>query len=310
MIIGDQPSIGFKGMAPEAQLVSLRVLNATGVGTVSAALAGFDWVLKNRKTYNIRVANLSFGAPQRASYHDDHLAAGVEALWFAGVLVVAAAGNDGAGRVLTPGADPFVLTVGSLDDQGTEGYTDDVISEFTARGATLDGFAKPDVLAPGRRVHSLRAEGSTLDTTYPERLITVTTSSGTTVLYRMSGTSVATAIASGAAALYYQKHPDATPTEAKTALATTGGDVGGWDRIAARSALHSSGERVNQGLYPSRKLLQLVNGSPTATNLTWENLTWENISWENVTWENLTWESITWESITWESLTWEVEINP
>jgi subtilisin family serine protease len=126
----------------------------------------------------------------------------------------------------------------------------------------------------------------------------------------MSGTSVATAIASGAAALYYEKHPSATPTETKTALATTGGDVGGWYRIAARAALHSSGERVNAGLYPSRKLLQLVNGSASATNLTWENLSWENITWDNITWENLTWENISWENVTWENLTWELAVNP
>jgi serine protease AprX len=310
MIIGDDPSAGFKGMAPAAQLMSVRVLNANGVGTVSTALAGFDWVLKNRTTYNIRIVNLSFGAPQRVSYHDDHLAAGVEALWFAGVFVVAAAGNDGAGRVLTPGADPFVMTVGSLDDMGTEGYTDDVPSDFMALGATLDGFAKPDVLAPGRRVLSVRAEGSTLDLTYPDRRIAVSMGSGTAVFYRMSGTSVATAIASGAAALHFAKNPTSTPTQAKMSLATTGGDVAGWNRIAARAGLRQGGAPVNQGLYPSRKLLQLVNGSPTATNLTWENLTWENISWENVTWENLTWESITWESLTWENLTWELEINP
>jgi subtilisin family serine protease len=127
----------------------------------------------------------------------------------------------------------------------------------------------------------------------------------------MSGTSVATAIAAGAAALYYEKHPNATPTETKTALATTGGDVGGWDRIAARSALHSSGERVNQGLYPSRKLLQLLGtGSTSASNISWENISWENISWESVTWENITWENISWESVTWENISWELAVNP
>jgi serine protease AprX len=310
MIIGDQPTVGFKGMAPAAQLVSVRVLNANGVGTVSAALAGFDWVLKNRKAYNIRVVNLSFGAPQRLSYHEDHLAAGVEAMWFSGVFVVAASGNDSLGRVLTPGADPFVMTVGSLDDMGSEGYTDDVPSEFMSRGPTLDGLVKPDVLAPGRRVLSVRAEGSTLDTTYPDRRTTLSTASGSAVFYRMSGTSVATAIASGAAALHFAKNPTSTPTQAKMSLATTGGDVAGWNRIAARAGLRQGGAPVNQGLFPSRKLLQLVNGSPTATNLTWENVTWENISWENVTWENLTWESITWENVTWENLSWELAVNP
>ena len=111
----------FSGVAPDAKIVSLRVLDANGKGHLHAVLGAFDWLLRNRVTYNIGVLNLSLGAPQKASYNRELMAGVVESAWLAGVTVVAAAGNDGprAGSIAIPGADPFVVTVGSLADQGT-----------------------------------------------------------------------------------------------------------------------------------------------------------------------------------------------
>ena len=151
----------FRGVAPDARLVDIRVLDAGGAGTLREVVAGFDWLLKHRAALGIRVLNLSFGTTQTSSYHGDLLAALAESAWFAGITVVAAAGNDGAdaGTVSTPGADPFIITAGSFDDQGTRADQDDRESAFSSRGPTLDGFTKPDVLAPGRRVVSLRAAG-------------------------------------------------------------------------------------------------------------------------------------------------------
>src|ERR1700704_1326330 len=159
----------FRGVAPDARLVDIRVLDANGVGKLKGVVAGFSWLLKNRQTLGIDVLNLSIGTAQYRSYHADLLAALAEAAWFSGVTVVAAAGNDGPlpGGVATPGADPFVITVGSFDDQGTVAPEDDRESLFSSRGPTVDGFAKPDVLAPGRRVQSLRADGSALDQAKP-----------------------------------------------------------------------------------------------------------------------------------------------
>src|SRR3989442_13429583 len=155
----------FKGVAPDAKLISLRVLDQNGKGTMHSVLAAFDWLLQNRAQMHIKVLNLSFGAPQRSSYHRELLAGVVESAWFAGITVVAAAGNDGpaAGTVSMPGADPFVVTVGSFADQGTLASNDDRESVFSSRGPTRDGFAKPDVLAPGEHVVSLRVPGTALD---------------------------------------------------------------------------------------------------------------------------------------------------
>ena len=137
----------------------------TATARCTSVVAGFDWLLKNRNALHIRVLNLSLGTTQRSSYHEDLLAALAESAWFAGIAVVAAAGNDGPvpGTIATPGADPFIITAGSYDDQGTPSTQDDRESAFSSRGPTVDGFAKPDVLAPGRRVVSLRANGTQLE---------------------------------------------------------------------------------------------------------------------------------------------------
>jgi len=139
----------FSGVAPDAKLISLRVLDAQGRGTMHSVLAAFGWVLHNRAAYHVKVLNLSFGAPQTTTYHRTLLAGVVESAWFAGVTVVTAAGNDGPkpGTVAMPGADPFVVTAGSFDDQGTTNPNDDRESAFSSRGPTLDGRPKPDIAA-------------------------------------------------------------------------------------------------------------------------------------------------------------------
>src|SRR3989441_2879723 len=185
----------FKGVAPDAKLISLRVLDQKGKGSMHGVLAAFDWLLHNRTTMHIKVLNLSFGAPQRSSYHRELLAGVVESAWFAGITVVAAAGNDGpaAGTVSMPGADPFVVTVGSFADQGTLATNDDRESVFSSRGPTRDGFAKPDVLAPGEHIVSLRVPGTALDREEGRSL-------PVGPYARLTGTSASTAMVAGAAA--------------------------------------------------------------------------------------------------------------
>src|SRR3989441_2886510 len=183
------------GVAPGATLVSLRVLDQRGNGTMHAVLAAFDWLLQNRTSMHIKVLNLSFGAPQRSSYHRELLAGVVESAWFAGITVVAAAGNYGptAGTITMPGADPFVVTVGSFADQGTLASNDDRESVFSSRGPTRDGFAKPDVLAPGEHIVSLRVPGTALDREEGRSL-------PVGPYARLTGTSASTAMVAGAAA--------------------------------------------------------------------------------------------------------------
>ena len=317
----------FRGVAPDARLVDLRVLDKNGNGRLRDVVAAFDWLLKHRKQLDIGVLNLSIGTTQTSSYHADLLAALAEAAWFSGVAVVAAAGNDGpvGGRLSTPGADPFVITVGSFDDQGTVAEQDDHESLFSSRGLTLDRFAKPDVLAPGRRVVSLRADPTPrIDTSNKDsgdrgarnenqdnsrgRNAAATVSFDSTLYMRMSGTSVSSAMAAGVAALVLSHHRDYSPTKVKGALVGSGRGVSGSPRQAvdAMKALSASTRGVNKGLLPSRLLMQTLVKSGVASNgTTWEGVTWDGVTWEGVTWESVTWEGVSWESVTWESVSWE-----
>ena len=280
------------GVDPNATLVSLRVLGESGSGSARDALAAFDWLLRHRTDYRIAVVNLSWGATQTTSYNRDVLEAAVESLWFAGMTVVAAAGNRGPlpGTVDTPAADPFVIAVGSAKSS-------DEMSEWSSRGPTLDGFIKPDVLARGEQIVSLRVPGSFLDRGTTDRDPALGAAYTT-----MSGTSVATAVISGVAALLLQRTVAFTPTVVKTAVVSTGQLFSGSSapelvpsRAVAFSA-NATGSLANAGLHPSTLLLQVAAPTLSGSNLTWENITWENITWETITWETVTWETITWEA--------------
>src|SRR6185436_8607390 len=120
-----------------------------------------EWAIANRAAYNIRVINLSLGAPAPVSYHVDPLSAAVEIAWRRGLVVVAASGNNGPDRdtVASPGIDPYVITVGATDSHGTRNPNDDTLSWFSAWGDTGSN-PKPDLVAPGRRLGSVRVPGS------------------------------------------------------------------------------------------------------------------------------------------------------
>jgi serine protease AprX len=306
----------FRGVAPDARLVDLRVLDKNGNGRLHDVVAAFDWLLKHRKQLGIGVLNLSIGTRQTSSYHADLLAALAEAAWFSGIAVVAAAGNGGpvGGRISTPGADPFVITVGSFDDQGTVAPQDDHESLFSSRGLTLDRFAKPDVLAPGRRVVSLRATDTSPSNVTEtkdkdaERRETASASFNPTFYVRLSGTSVSSAMVAGVAALVLSHHRDYSPTRVKSAVIGSGRSLAGTPREAvdAMKALTASARGVNKDLLPSRLLMQtLVNSGVAGSGTTWEGVTWDGVTWEGVTWESVTWEGVSWESVTWESVSWE-----
>jgi subtilisin family serine protease len=294
-----------KGVAPDASLVSLRVLDANGNGTVANVVGAFDWLLKNSQRYQVDVVNLSWGAPQATSYHKDILSALVESLWFEGMTVVAAAGNGGptAGTVTAPGADPFVVTVGSFADQGTTAFSDDRESTFSSRGPTLDGFTKPDTLAPGEHVQSLRVAGvSYLDKNG------VPAGEPTDVYVRMTGTSAAAAFVSGVAALVASDHKRFSPTQIKGAIVASGRPITGSstkavDALLALSAMTS----VNVGLKPSALLIQILLAARAlrVKGVTWEGVTWDGITWDGITWEAINWHSVSWESVSWETITWE-----
>ena len=287
----------FRGVAPDARLVDIRVLDESGEGTLRSVVAGFDWLLENRVALGIRVLNLSFGTTQRSSYHSDLLAALAESAWFAGITVVAAAGNDGddLGTMSTPGADPFIITAGSFDDQGTRTEQDDRQSAFSSRGPTKDGFTKPDVLAPGRRVVSLRAAGSQASPLQSEHGPGKADKPSNNLYTRMSGTSVSSAMVSGVAALVLSFHASYTPTKTKGAILAFGRSITGTPTKAVMApwSVYAPPRAVNSQLLPSRLLMTALENS----GLVGSGTTWEGVSWESVTWESVSWEGVAWEQV-------------
>ena len=337
----------FTGVAPQANIVSVRVIDATGHAKLSTIFSGMQWVLAHKATYNIRVVNLSFSATVRSTYAEDLLAAAAEMLNFAGLVTVVAAGNAGAGAstITTPGSDPFVITVGADDDAGTAALTDDRVPAWSSRGPTAyDGIAKPDVIAPGRRMVSLRAPGSTLDNMLPIRRVTAPGASVASY-FMLSGTSMAASIVAGIAALYVERNPGARPRFVKQQLMATAHALPGVpateqgagvvDALAALTTERP--ERTAYTRYPASyafadQMRAKLKGQPIvwrdprfhrgvdSHGITWDGITWENITWDGITWENITWEAfawdavtwsditltgVTWQGITWEGITWE-----
>ncbi|MFY9646192.1 MAG: S8 family peptidase [Terriglobales bacterium] len=217
----------YAGMATNVNLINLRVLDQNGSGTDSAVIAAIQQAIALKSTYNIRVISMSLGRPVYESYTLDPVDQAVEAAWKAGIVVVCAAGNngryaatDGFATILAPGNDPAVITVGATMTEGTTTRVDDQIASYSSKGpSVVDHIVKPDLVAPGNRMVSLRVAGSTLDTTYPG--YQVGPSSGTAMYYELSGTSMATPIVSGAVALLLQKTPTLTPDQVKARLMKT-----------------------------------------------------------------------------------------
>ncbi len=220
-------SATYAGVAPGVNLINLRVLDQNGSGTDSQVIAAIQEAIALQSKYNIRVINMSLGRPMFESYTLDPVDQAVEAAWKAGIVVVTAAGNegryaptDGFGTIVVPGNDPSVITVGATMTELTSTRVDDQIASYSSKGPTaIDHIAKPDLVAPGNRQVSLRVAGSTLDTTYPQYEISPT--SGTSLYYELSGTSMATPVVSGAVALMLQQNSALTPDQVKARLMKT-----------------------------------------------------------------------------------------
>jgi serine protease AprX len=225
-----------QGLASNANLISLRVLDTNGMSDDATVIAAIDRAVQLKNTYNIRVMNLSLGRPVAESYLDDPLCAAVQRAWDAGIVVVVAAGNNGRdntadtngyGTITSPGNSPYVITVGAMNTQGTLDRADDIVTSYTSKGPTMvDHIAKPDLVAPGNKIISLRDSGSFLDTEYrdnrvPMWVYATTTANGTPDYYVLSGTSMAAALVSGAAAILIQQDPTLSPDQVKARLMRT-----------------------------------------------------------------------------------------
>jgi serine protease AprX len=206
------------GIAPDAQILNVKVATSDGAVDVTQVIAAIDWVVQHRNEagMNVRVINLSYGTHSAQPYQVDPLAKAVENAWKAGIVVVAAAGNDGAGAPLTePAADPYVIAVGALDNKGTDDLKDDAVAPFSSTGTDV---RRPDLIAPGKSIVSLRVPGSEADVDHPEGLVP---GDAKDRLFRGSGTSQAAAVVSGATALLLQARPSLTPDQVKGILTAT-----------------------------------------------------------------------------------------
>ena len=205
------------GMAPDVDLVGVRVLNEEGYGTYETVIQGIQWVLDHHQQYSIRVMNLSLVATVHSPYWADPLNRAVMRAWAAGLVVVAAAGNGGPDPMTigVPGNVPYVITVGAFTDNYTVyDWSDDYITPFSAAGPTLDGFVKPDLVAPGAHMVSTMNHGTYLGRLYPDNRIPPQ-------YYSLAGTSQSAAVVSGAAALVLSHEPNLTNNQVKYRLMNT-----------------------------------------------------------------------------------------
>jgi serine protease AprX len=306
---------GHAGVAPKANVLSLRVMNDDGVATVGDVIEACDWIMANKAQYNIRVANFSLHAANRASVLFDPLDQAVEKLWLNGVVVVAAAGNYGtangpSGVQFAPGNDPFVITVGAADIGTRVGGGDDVNAPWSAWGYTPDGFMKPDLAAPGRYMIGPVSPNARL---YSERPTDVVEPG----YMQLSGTSFSAPVVSGAAAMLLAMHPGWTPDAVKAVLMMTAtpeplapqGALGVGDVNVPRALWTNPASIPNPNAGLDRFLTTAADGTRAFDGGAWQaaaeaDPTWNSVAWSSVAWSSAAWSSVAWSSVAWSSVAW------
>jgi serine protease AprX len=260
----------YVGIAPNANLINLRVLNADGVGNTAWVLRALDWVASNQGVYNIRVVNMSLGMPAIDSYRDDPICRAVRRLVDAGVVVFAAAGNNGKdadgnkvyGHIHSPGNEPSAITVGASNTFGTDERSDDDVATFSSRGPTrsfytddsgvrhYDNLIKPDLVAPGNRLIEAESDGNQLVTQTPSLDAGVSSHENRRMMY-LSGSSMATPVAAGTAALMLQVNPSLTPNLVKLLLMYSAQPLAGFNMLE-----QGSGQLNTAGAVQLSKLIR------------------------------------------------------
>ena len=228
------------GMAPGASLISLKVLDADGEGSVSDVISALEWIAANARSYNIRVVNLSVGAEVLESFDTDPLTLAAKTIVDRGIVVVSAAGNEGQddngrkvwGGISAPGNAPWVLTVGASSTKGTFTRSDDELASFSSRGPTpVDYIAKPDLLASGVGTISTASPDSTFYAEFPQYRVDGARDTANSPYFVLSGTSQAAPVVSGTVALMLQANPALTPNLVKAILQFTAEEYEGYQTL-------------------------------------------------------------------------------
>jgi serine protease AprX len=302
----------YVGVAPHANLIAVKAGDEHGGATVLDVIDGLQFVVDYKKDYNIRVVNLSLRSTSAQSYTTDPLDAAVESAWFSGIAVVVAAGNEGTASdavSYAPANDPYVISVGGVDDQGTRTTTDDTVASWSSRGTTQDGITKPDVLAPGAHMVSTLAPGSDYASLCPQ---CVTDGA----YFKVGGTSMAAGVVSGAVADIVQAHPAWTPNQIKSTLmrrgraltsmtTSSGATVAATTVIGKEIALdnvilrESPDTGANANL-TANTLIDPATGLIDYTRASWSRASWSQAadvlraSWSRASWSRASWSRASW----------------
>ncbi len=305
----------FVGIAPGARIVNVKVASASGAADVSQVIAAIDWIVEHRRDSgkNIRLISMSFGTDSLQSYLLDPLAYAAEVAWRKGLVVVASAGNASFGdqQLNDPANDPYVIAVGASDMAGTLSPHDDVVPSFSARGTPT---RRPDLVAPGTSVVSLRSPGSHLDAAYPGGRVG-------TRFFRGSGTSQSTAVVAGAVALLLQQRPHVTPDQVKKLLMSSASRLPladaagqGAGRVNIERALRTTTPAYQQTWSKStgKGSLDLARGSARVTDgitplLGEQNIfgqVWDPVAWPGASWRGESWSAGAWNGRGWSGSCW------
>jgi serine protease AprX len=265
----------FIGVAPHANLVSIKVSDDQGNATVLNVIYGLQFAVDHQNDFNIRVINLSLDSTTPQSYTTDPLDAAAESAWMHGIVVVAAAGNRGTASdavQYAPANDPYVITVGASDENGSILPTDDTIASWSSRGTTQDGFQKPDVYAPGAHIVSVLAPNSTF-----AGMCSSCTVGGQYI--RTSGTSMAAPMISGLVADLLQVYPNWTPDQVKGALMSpsVSPNLSMQEPNFNRLTMLGTPPLADQGLTPNN-LIADANGDISYSQSSWSQSSWSQAS--------------------------------
>jgi len=308
----------YAGAAPNAGILSIDVMDDSGTARTSDVIAACGFILANKAKYNIRVANFSLHSAAFNHFYNDPLDLAVEKLWFNGIFVVAAAGNYGSptgpsGVMHAPGNDPFVMTVGAVDIGNKVAIGDDTNAPWSAYGYTEDGFAKPELGAPGRYMIGPVPMGSTLVAQKPGNVVAPG-------YIQLSGTSFAAPVVAGVAAQLLARHPDWTPDQVKGALMMSAKPVPqarpgavGVGQVNAGKAADLKGTppspnfALNQFLVSSSGSVSFNAASWAAVvagNASWADASWADASWADASWSAASWADASWSDASWADASW------